>query len=365
MGLFEVNMAMIYGERERAFTRLQEQIIFKSADESIFVWSLDLLEDSTRDAKNVHCGLLATSPACFARCGGVISTGRSLGFRINQFGLSISLPATLHTLGTYEATLNVTRADTAGHCAILLAKLPGADSFARVSSSSGESTLMTDGVAAKLMEFSVALDPAEAALRLYPGFWLRKLGFHDSHIGTYDVLKRRQTADTDRLMLPDKKTGTAGVIRLTMRDGNQPAGFGWIKLGFDSACHPICFMSFPPRDDDDPATSTWPTEAHELLALDTASPKRLKHSIFNSDWTRASTRQISELPSHAYDSRKGAGDLDEGFDFTFKAPLLEMKVSVRRIPDIRPTSNQKGEVWAVDLVAGTPPVYHHDDGCCC
>ncbi|OTA64860.1 HET-domain-containing protein, partial [Hypoxylon sp. EC38] len=39
MGLFDVNMPMIYGEREQAFIRLQEHIIAKSADESIFVWS--------------------------------------------------------------------------------------------------------------------------------------------------------------------------------------------------------------------------------------------------------------------------------------------------------------------------------------
>lgn len=129
MGLLDVNMPMIYGDRERAFIRLQEQIIFNSTDESIFVWDLNLLEDSTRDAKHVHCGLLATSLACFARCGDVLSSGRSRGFRINQFGLSISLPATLYALGTYQAPLNVTKAKAADQCAILLAKLPRENSF--------------------------------------------------------------------------------------------------------------------------------------------------------------------------------------------------------------------------------------------
>ncbi|KAK8073437.1 hypothetical protein PG994_004336, partial [Apiospora phragmitis] len=37
MGLFEVNMPLIYGERAQAFLRLQQQIISKSTDESIFV----------------------------------------------------------------------------------------------------------------------------------------------------------------------------------------------------------------------------------------------------------------------------------------------------------------------------------------
>lgn len=363
MGLFDVNMPMIYGERERAFIRLQEQIISKSTDESIFVWDLDLLEDSTRDAKHVHCGLLATSPACFARCGDVIRSGRSRGFRINQFGISISLSATLYALGTYQAPLNVTKAKAAGQCALLLAKLPEGDSFARTSSPSGESILMTEMLAVQPMEFSVSSEPTETPPHLYPGFWLRKLGFHDSHIKSYKILERRYTTDDDRLMLPDGKVGTAGIIRLSLWDGGQPAGFGWIKLGFDSACHPICFMTFPNLEDDDPDTKMMPAEAEKLLAINNRSPDRLKHPIFNNDWTHASARRISGLPSYSYDSRMGTGDLNNGFEFTFKAPLFEITVSARRIPDIKPTNSRKGEVWAVDLVAGTVPVYH-DDSCC-
>ena len=36
MGLFDINMPMIYGERKKAFLRLQQQIIQRSKDESIF-----------------------------------------------------------------------------------------------------------------------------------------------------------------------------------------------------------------------------------------------------------------------------------------------------------------------------------------
>ena len=153
MGLFDVNMAIIYGERDRAFIRLQEQIICKSADKSIFGWSLDLLEDSTRDAKTVQCGLLATSPACFARCSDVISSGRSRGFQINQFGLSISLRASVVQLGTHQARLNAARANSGGNCFILLAHIPGTDSFARISTVSGEDIWTTDQTAAELVGF--------------------------------------------------------------------------------------------------------------------------------------------------------------------------------------------------------------------
>lgn len=39
MGLFDVNMPLLYGEREKAFLRLQLEIIKSSTDESIFAWT--------------------------------------------------------------------------------------------------------------------------------------------------------------------------------------------------------------------------------------------------------------------------------------------------------------------------------------
>jgi hypothetical protein len=366
MGLFGVNMPMIYGEREGAFMRLQEQIISKSADESIFVWDLDLLESSTRDAKNVLYGLLATSPACFARCGDVVSRGNSQGFHINQFGLSISLPATLFALGTYQASFNVTKAKGTGQCTILLVQLRGGKSFARISSSLGESVLMTKTPAVKSMRFNISLQPAGTPLSLYPGFWLRKLGFYDSHISTYKVLRRRYVAEGDRLVLPEGKVDTAGIIMLSLRNGTQPAGFGWIKLGFDSASRPICFVTFPDKEDNDPNTKLTPTEAEKLLAMDFGTPARLYHPLFNDEWVNALNRTMSPLPPHSYDSRSGTTEFDNGFDFTFKAPLFDISISAKRIPDTRPTTSKTNDVWAIEIVAGTAPqpTYHGSSGCC-
>ncbi|KAI0542722.1 HET-domain-containing protein [Xylaria digitata] len=58
MGLFDVNMPMLYGEGEKAFVRLQEEIIHHSDDHSIFAWSLPLLGE--------YPGLLAPSPDAFS-----------------------------------------------------------------------------------------------------------------------------------------------------------------------------------------------------------------------------------------------------------------------------------------------------------
>lgn len=43
LGIFGVNMPLLYGEGERAFSRLQEEIIKQSSDDSIFAWSSKLV----------------------------------------------------------------------------------------------------------------------------------------------------------------------------------------------------------------------------------------------------------------------------------------------------------------------------------
>ncbi|KAG5765633.1 hypothetical protein H9Q72_006319 [Fusarium xylarioides] len=72
MGLFDVNMPLIYGEGPKAFYRLQVEIMKATNDDSIFAWSTEPLEDcgyspnegaSTRGFR--FLGLLAPSPACF------------------------------------------------------------------------------------------------------------------------------------------------------------------------------------------------------------------------------------------------------------------------------------------------------------
>ena len=62
MGLFGIYMPMLYGEGERAFIRLQEEIMKVSDDHSLFAW---------RSIEH-HGGILANSPAAFADSGNII-----------------------------------------------------------------------------------------------------------------------------------------------------------------------------------------------------------------------------------------------------------------------------------------------------
>lgn len=63
MGLFSVNMPMLYGEGSKAFLRLQKKIWKQCEDQSLFMWS-----DPRMDPDTPH-GLLADSPAAFANLG--------------------------------------------------------------------------------------------------------------------------------------------------------------------------------------------------------------------------------------------------------------------------------------------------------
>ncbi|KAK4183261.1 ankyrin repeat-containing domain protein [Podospora australis] len=64
LGIFDVNMPMLYGEGDKAFIRLQEEIIKASDDHSIFAWSAPL--------DNLGNGPLATSPAAFLNSGNFV-----------------------------------------------------------------------------------------------------------------------------------------------------------------------------------------------------------------------------------------------------------------------------------------------------
>ncbi|KAI7285083.1 hypothetical protein KC345_g1912 [Hortaea werneckii] len=69
LGLFDVNIPLLYGEREKAFMRLQEEIIRRSNDQSIFAWGYKMAVDENPGA------LLARSPNDFRGSSDIVSGG--------------------------------------------------------------------------------------------------------------------------------------------------------------------------------------------------------------------------------------------------------------------------------------------------
>ena len=103
MGLFDIYMPMIYGEREKAFLRLQQQLIQKSKDESIFAWDMDFPVNT-----QAYSGLFSPSPLEYANCGNIIQTSGSRGFSESNGELSIWSRVLPHSPGTYAAALHCT-----------------------------------------------------------------------------------------------------------------------------------------------------------------------------------------------------------------------------------------------------------------
>jgi hypothetical protein len=104
LGIFDIQMPLLYGEREAgAFRRLQQEIMKTSDDQSIFAWMKDsphkpLYDSSARQTFS----LLAHSPASFRNSGNIVEaeapvvSGYLDGIRtptvFNNKGLHLSLP---------------------------------------------------------------------------------------------------------------------------------------------------------------------------------------------------------------------------------------------------------------------------------
>jgi len=93
MGLFRVNMPMLYG-REKAFERLQLEIIKKSNDHSIFAWSLTPKGIFSASYLPNTRGLLSYSPAEFGHCEKILASTEMVTepYSMANLGLFIKLP---------------------------------------------------------------------------------------------------------------------------------------------------------------------------------------------------------------------------------------------------------------------------------
>jgi hypothetical protein len=102
LGIFGVNMPMIYGEGgERAFIRLQEEIIKISDDHSLFAWPLSADPD--------NFAMLARSPAAFVNCSNIISAEFRYGnhpYSVTNRGVSMTLNLSPWSVGIYAAPIN-------------------------------------------------------------------------------------------------------------------------------------------------------------------------------------------------------------------------------------------------------------------
>ncbi|KAF7534392.1 hypothetical protein G7054_g6259 [Neopestalotiopsis clavispora] len=88
LGLFNVNMPLIYGEGDNAFIRLQEEICKTYPDLTAFAWTTQPSLRAYSPAQKFR-GLLASHPAEFAGCGRVRPVLRTQQWNYNQKNTTI------------------------------------------------------------------------------------------------------------------------------------------------------------------------------------------------------------------------------------------------------------------------------------
>lgn len=134
LGIFGVNLPLLYGEGSQAFIRLQEEIIRRSNDQSLFAWSFK--PDKTRSVSVTNVNGLAFSPAYFHDSGDIVPFRRHSEAKptsMTNTGVEISL---LHLGLPFSRQclflLNCGRIGKASGIGIYLTRLEGqANSFKR------------------------------------------------------------------------------------------------------------------------------------------------------------------------------------------------------------------------------------------
>ncbi|UNI23590.1 hypothetical protein JDV02_009400 [Purpureocillium takamizusanense] len=172
LGIFDVNMPMLYGEGPRAFLRLQEEIARESNDLSIFAWR-------TAEASRQHSGVFAAAPTDFAQSGSVQLAGDTVyspEFLLTNKGLRMNVNLYSGKGDTYLLKLNCEETTASGKQPVgILIKPHGGGVYSR----------------AMLSEFGVAA--AEDAGKLREVFLFRHLSAAQS--------KRLETSDSNAFML--------------------------------------------------------------------------------------------------------------------------------------------------------------------
>lgn len=239
LGLFGVNMPMLYGEGARAFIRLQEEIMKSSDDQSLFAW--------TSNSDNYR-GLLAQSPGDFADCHNVVSSKSKWNRRpysVTNMGLSVQMPMVAWAMETYLAALDCEIENVPNsRIGIFLQLQPEDKQYARVRLQGQDTQTFKSELAAKSQYREIFIrqkghPPRPITDRLY-GFWIRKLPkttATDAKLGTLsDVDCWNKWSDEDRILeIPRGSSGTAGCLRYRSNSFTET-----LKLGFDLDFNPIC-----------------------------------------------------------------------------------------------------------------------------
>ena len=258
-GLFDITIPMQYGDRDRAFILLQEQIISKLDDETIFAWGPFHIE-----RPRSPCGLLAKSPDDFENCQDIVCSRPfahdSEGFSITNRGLRIQLYARPYAMHTYLCMLQACYQDRPRfRVAILLERLGEDVQYARVAYGEKFVIAVNCQDASYWSRFrvrSIAVRQApHSGQGLIYGFYIRKLRpYLPVSEGNIRVKRNCDSAlvwtrasgtpVTNAIgvhHMPPGGSGTVAVVYIPSEPGSKRLVW-WLKLGFDDKFNPICTL---------------------------------------------------------------------------------------------------------------------------
>jgi Heterokaryon incompatibility protein (HET) len=133
LGIFGVNLPLLYGEGENSFIRLQEEIMRNSVDQSLFAWSI--AQDPDDDGAG--CGIFAPSPRNYQASSSMVTIQRksdTAPYVMTNKGLQIQLPLVEvpgYVIGLLDCQ---TEHEIATCTGILLKRTHTSDVFVRVQS---------------------------------------------------------------------------------------------------------------------------------------------------------------------------------------------------------------------------------------
>jgi hypothetical protein len=127
LGLFDINMPLLYGEGQKAFIRLQEEIVKRTNDLSLLAWK------KQADHKAEYgCGVLASAPSAFRDSGGFAYGMRENEFSVTNKGIRITTQLQVAVIGDYNPFYILHIADDEESVPIYLVVLKlGRDLFVR------------------------------------------------------------------------------------------------------------------------------------------------------------------------------------------------------------------------------------------
>lgn len=248
LGIFGVYMPMLYGEGERAFVRLQEEIMKHSDDQSLFVWS---------SRETCQRGLLAKSPVDFRNCSKIIRSTHKLNripYTVTNMGLSLEMCMKPYAMETYLAALDCEyEGRPHSRIGIFLSTLAEGDQFARLFREGSDICIFKEEFEeqSQYKKIYVRQDvwgSSPPNHQMY-GFWLRTLpvvrGIRGNEVSVYRVSLWNQWSDSSRILeIPEGNGGTAGITAGVLWYHTWGA-YSNIKLGFDHDFTPICQLNGP------------------------------------------------------------------------------------------------------------------------